>query len=270
MTRRIVSGLALAAMTLLVLGLNHTADAQGNQWGTVKGKITWGSADIPKQQPIAAVANSPDKMACLKDGHEVVDEKWVVNPKNKGLKWAFVWLANEDVKSKAPLPIHPSLKAPKTDKVVMDQPLCAFLPHAIALRQGQVLVAKNSAAISHNFKWTGNPSTPNAGANVLIAPGGAIDIKDLVADRFPVQIECNIHPWMRGWVRIYDHPYYAVTDADGAFELKDAPAGAYRLIVWHGSGGWLGGAAGKNGQVINIKAGGTLDLGGLDYPPPPE
>jgi hypothetical protein len=267
MISRLASALALGGLALLVLGLARPVDAQGNQWGNIKGRITWGGKDIPKQQPIAAVNTSPDKAACHKDGNVVVDEKWVVNPKNKGLRWTFVWLANEDVKNKD-LPIHPSLKAPKADKVVMDQPLCAFAPHAIVLREGQVLVAKNSAAVSHNFKWTGNPTTANAGNNVLIAPGNAFDIKGLVADRLPIKIECNIHPWMNGWVRVFDHPYYALTDADGAFEFKDAPAGTYRLIVWHGSGGWLGGAAGKNGKVINIKAGGTLDLGSLDYPPP--
>jgi hypothetical protein len=270
MKRGIVLGLGLAGLTVMILGLSYSVNAQGNQWGTVRGRITWGGQEIPKQLPIAAVAASTDKAACLKDGHVVVDEKWVVNPKNKGLRWTFVWLAHEDVKNKAPLPIHPDLMALKINKIVMDQPMCAFAPHAVALREGQVLVAKNSAGISHNFKWTGNPTTANAGNNVLIAPGNAIDIKGLVADRLPVKIECNIHPWMNGWVRIFNHPYYAVTDADGAFEFKDAPAGAYRLIVWHGSGGWRGGAAGKNGQVINIKAGGTLDLGNLDYPPPAE
>ena len=268
MTRRIMLGFGIFTLILMPAGF---ADAQGGQWGTVKGRITWGGPDIPKQLPVAAVANSPDKMACMKDGHVVLDEKWVVNPKNKGLKWTFVWLANENVKNKEPLPTHPDLKALKQEKVVMDEPLCAFLPHAIALREGQVLVAKNSATISHNFKWTGNPTTANAGNNVLIAPGNAIDIKGLVADeRWPVKIECNIHPWMNGWVRIFNHPYYAVTDADGAFEFKNAPAGTYRLMVYHGSGGWLGGAAGRTGRLITIKPGGTLDLGSLAYPPPPE
>ena len=252
-----------------MFGLSHSADAQGNnQGGTVKGKITWaGKGALPIQMPIAAVAGSPDKMACQMGGNVVMDEQWVVNPKNKGLRWTFVWLANQNPKDKAALPIHPDLKAIKAPKVVMDQPLCAFLPHATALREGQVLVAKNSAGISHNFKWTGNPTTANVGANVLIAPGNAIDIKDLVADRLPIKIECNIHPWMNGWVRVFDHPYYAVTDENGAFEFKNAPAGDYSLVVWHGSGGWRGGAAGKNGQAINIKAGGTTDLGDLGYAP---
>lgn len=269
MTRVFAVGLGMAAVTVMLLGFYQPAGAQGTQWGDVKGKITWGGKDIPKQQPITSVAASQDKAACLKDGNVVVDEKWVVNPKNKGLKWTFVWLAHEDVKSKAPMPIHPDLKLPKVDKVVLDQPLCAFIPHAIGLREGQVLVGKNSAGIAHNLKWTGNPTKgANAGGNILIAPGGSIDIKGLEADRLPVKIECNIHPWMNGWVRIFDHPYFAVTDADGAFEFKNAPAGTYRVIVWHGTGGWRGGAAGKTGQVITIKSGGTLDLGNLDYPPP--
>jgi hypothetical protein len=266
MKQFVVLAAALAAVTLILFGPGSAAHAQ--QWGNVKGTITWAGKDIPKQLPIAAVNNHADKMACHKDGNVVVDEKWVVNPKNKGLKSAFVWLINEDVKNKAPLPIHPNLAAPKETKVVIDQPLCAFVPHALALREGQVLVAKNSAAVAHNVKWTGRDGTPNAGGNVLVAPGGTFEIKGLVADRLPVKIECNVHPWMNGWVRIFDHPYYAVTDANGAFELKNAPAGTYRLIVWHGSGGWRGGAAGRNGQVITIKANGTLDLGNLDYPPP--
>src|SRR5947209_12257741 len=151
--KRIFIGPVLATLTVMGMGAYQGAWAQG--WGTVKGTIVWGGKDIPKQAPIAAVAASQDRAACMKDGHMVVDEKWVVNPKNKGLEWTFVWLANEDVTSKAPLPIHPNLKAPKVDKVIMDQPLCAFLPHALALREGQVLVAKNTAGIAHNFKWTG-------------------------------------------------------------------------------------------------------------------
>ena len=74
MKRGIAPGLGLAALTVVILGWNYTADAQGNQWGNVKGRIVWGGKDIPKQQPIAAVANSPDKASCLMDGHVVVDD----------------------------------------------------------------------------------------------------------------------------------------------------------------------------------------------------
>jgi hypothetical protein len=59
-----------------------------------------------------------------------------------------------------------------------------------------------------------------------------------------------------------------VTDDDGRFIIKDAPAGEFRIKIWHGSGGWLGGAKGKDGQPITIKAG-KNDLPPLAYPPPP-
>ena len=109
----------------------------------------------------------------------------------------------------------------------------------------------------------------NPGGNVLLPPNTEKEIDDLKADRFPVSVECNIHPWMNGWVRVFNHPYFAVTDENGGFEFKDAPAGNWQLMIWHGSGGWLGGAKGKNGQPITIKAGGTTDLGSLVYVPPP-
>lgn len=269
MKRSIVALCGVAASALVLFGVVAGLDAQTGQWGTVKGRILWGGKDLPERKEIEAVNKNPDKAACCKDG-PVLDEVWVVNKKNKGLKWTFVWLANDDPKSTKPLPIHPSLKDVKQKEVVMDQPACMFVPHALGMREGQVLIAKNSASIAHNYKWTGAPTTPNEGGNVLIAPNGQVVLKDFVAHRLPIKIECNIHPWMNGWVRVFNHPYFAVTDADGNFEFKDAPAGKYRLMVWHGSGGWRGGAKGKDGTPITIKSGGVTDLGSLDYPPPAE
>jgi len=257
------TGLALATLTALLLTSLLSAQPEG--WGTIKGQVVWpAGTEVPKRTPIAAINQNADAGHCLSKG-AVLDEEWVVNPKNRGIRWIFVWLANEDPKNKAPLPISPKLKELKDTKVVIDQPICQFIPHAIAMRQGQVLVAKNSAPIPHNFKWTGNQLVPgNAGGNQLMPPGSELPIKDLKADRLPIQIECNIHPWMKGWVRVFDHPYFAVTDEDGNFEFKDAPAGKYRLMVW-GSQGYLGGAAGKNGQPIEIKADGSTDLGKLEW-----
>jgi hypothetical protein len=258
--------LALPAGLALALALAPAvAKAQGPAgWGTVKGRITWGGKDLPEQKPLADVLKSTDKNHCLSKG-PILDEEWVVNPKNKGIRWAFVWLIDNN-DPKAPLPIHPSLQAIKQKEVVMDQPCCKFVPHALGMRQGQILVAKNSAPVPHNYKWTGNP-IEGIGGNVLIPPNQSFAIKKLKADRLPIQINCNIHSWMRGWVRVFNHPYFAVTDENGAFELPDAPAGMYRLVVWHGSAGWLGGAKGKNGTQINIKAGGVTDPGNLSFNP---
>ena len=91
------------------------------------------------------------------------------------------------------LPIHPSLQDVKEKKVTLDQPMCAFVPHCLAIREGQDLEVKNSAPIPHNVNWSGNP-IKNPGGNILIPAGGAFVIQNLKADRFPLMVSCNIHP----------------------------------------------------------------------------
>jgi hypothetical protein len=59
-------------------------------------------------------------------------------------------------------------------------------------------------------------------------------------------------------VRVFDHPYFAVTDADGKFEIKDAPAGKYNVVMWQEGVGWVNG--GKAGKTIEIPAGGTVEV----------
>jgi hypothetical protein len=68
---------------------------------------------------------------------------------------------------------------------------------------------------------------------------------------------------MEGRVAVFDHPYFAITDEHGKFEIKDAPAGKFRIVAYQEKIGWRGGAKGKKGQEITIKAGGVTDLGDL-------
>lgn len=253
-----VFGLTFAVLLAALICVCQPAGAQNGDWGTVKGQIVW-QGDLPKALPIDT-KDSKDAPHCLDMGKPPMSDDWVVNPKNKGIRWTFVWLAPA---TGAALAVHPSLKDLKDKEVVMDQPLCMFIPHSIAIREGQVLHAKNTSQIAHNYKWTGNPFT-NPGGNVLIPSGGQHTIDNLKTDRLPVIIQCNIHPWMKAWVRVFNHPYFAVTDENGNFEIKDAPTGNCNLIVWHGTGGWRGGAAGKTGTPITIKTG-SNDVGALPF-----
>jgi hypothetical protein len=86
-------------------------------------------------------------------------------------------------------------------------------------------------------------------------------------NRFPHTLCCNIHPWMNARVGVFDHPYFAVTDERGAFEIRLAPKGAWRLKVWHEKVGWRGGAEGKDGQKIEVRDQRVTDLGDLDLKP---
>jgi hypothetical protein len=221
------------------------AAAPAQAWGTIKGKVTW-AGDAPKPEEVNV---DTDKDHCLSKG-PIVKETFVVNPKNKGVANVFVWLAPADKDAK--LPVHPSLKAVPDKVVVIDQPCCKFEPHAVAMREGQTIEAKNTSPKPHNFKWSGHP-LKNVGGNQIIPPGGKLLISDLKADRLPISLNCDVHKWMNGYVRVFDHPYFAVTDKDGNFTIKDAPAGNWRLISWQEGVGWVDG--GKEGTPITIAAG---------------
>jgi hypothetical protein len=236
--------------------------ADGAQhWADVKGQIVWPAGPIPAR-PLLAV--NVDVKHCQSRGPLRSEEK-VVNPRNHGLRWVIVWLAPEKGRK---LPVHPDLVKIKQKEVKLDQPCCMFEPHVLALRDGQALLAKNSSPVAHNVNVTGRPDI-NPGVNFLLPAGGSKAVKGLVADRFPIVVKCNIHPWMTGYIRVFDHPYFAVTDEDGTFRIKKAPAGKYRLMIWHETG-WLGGAAGRNGREIEIKPDGTTDLGKIEWVEPKE
>jgi hypothetical protein len=88
--------------------------------------------------------------------------------------------------------------------------------------------------------------------NVLLGAKMAHTSKPLAANTSPDSFGSTIHDWMRGYVRVFDHPYFAVTDANGRFEIKDAPAGNWRLVVWQESVGFRGAAPGRLGTKLAI------------------
>ncbi len=248
--------LAAGAMTLFAAG---AVRAEG--WGTIKGQVVWAGDKVPERAPVKV---DKDQNACMKNG-PLLDDKLVVNPKNKGVRWVAVYLMNKDG-FKKPIPIHPALKEIKKKLVEVDQPCCQFEPHVLAVREEQTLVFKNSATISHNVKVDPVPSL-----NQIVPPGKELKVENLQARNLPLQIACNIHPWMSAKVFVLSHPYFAVTDEDGNFEIKDAPAGDFRLVVWQEAVGWVvaeDGGKGKDGKKITIKAGETTDLGKIPMNPP--
>lgn len=237
--------------------------AADGKWVTIKGRVVWDDANgaVPQRKPIQA---TKDQEVCAKD-KEFLTEDWVVNPKNKGIQHVVVWLAPEPpagggkLKDLPPFDkndINPAVLKAMKPSVEIDQPCCRFIPHVVVAQEGQKMVIKNSAPVPHNAKWA---SRSNGEINPLIPGGGQFNVQDpLVAERFPITVECSIHPWMKAYVWVFKHPYFAVTDADGNFEIKDAPVlnGKLRLVMWH-----EGGVAGdwRLGESVEVKPG-TTDL----------
>lgn len=113
---------------------------------------------------------------------------------------------------------------------VLDQKGCLYMPRVIGLRVGQTLVVRNTDAFLHNVHALPKFSRSfNVGMNQ-----GAPEIRrTFESPEVMVPIRCDVHPWMRAYVGVLPHPYFAVTSADGAFEIKNVPPGRYTLEVWH-------------------------------------
>lgn len=240
--RFLAAAAALAAVS--------AASAGAADWATVKGQVLFpADKELPKRDPLNV---TQDKDHCLSKGN-ILDESVIVNPKNRGVKNVVVWLRpdDEDPKAKfAPAQIHPDDAKRKPAEVTIDQPCCMFVERVTTARPGDTLVVKNSAPVAHNFFWS---SGSNGEYNVTVPKMEKWTMPEkIAAESPPIQYKCTIHGWMTGYVRVFDHPYYAVTDADGKFEIKNAPAGKFKIVYWH-ENGFKGGAKGRFGEEIEIK-----------------
>jgi plastocyanin len=119
---------------------------------------------------------------------------------------------------------------PPQDAVVIDQKGCSFGPRVQGIRVGQTFKVTNSDPLTHNI----HPMPElNRDWNQSQSPGADPLIRKFTQPEVMIRVKCNIHSWMRAWVGVVSHPYFAVTGADGAFQLRDVPPGAYTIEVWH-------------------------------------
>lgn len=114
--------------------------------------------------------------------------------------------------------------------VQTDQKQCVFVPRVVVVPAGGTVEFLNSDRLLHNLH---SASADNPTFNRTQPKGRTIPI----AFRRPeiIRIDCDLHPWMRAWVVVAEHPFYAVTNDRGEFTLENVPPGAYTLQVWHES-----------------------------------
>ena len=106
---------------------------------------------------------------------------------------------------------------------------CMYEPHIIALRTGQTLEIKNEDQATHNVLAM---PEQNPKWNRSETPGAAPIEETFAAPELAIPVRCNVHPWMKSYVFVFSHPYYAVTGKDGQFELKNLPPGTYTIEAW--------------------------------------
>ena len=247
---------AFAGLTALSAAVLSPSRAADGEWVTIKGQVVMTSAGEPKK-----IEPTADKDHCLKDG-PLVSSDVLVNPKSKGVKNVVVWVRPDSTDRKEKFPaskIHPDLVKVAPKAHVIDQPCCQFLPRIVAARVGDTLEVKNSAPVAHNINYSAEAES----FNVTLQSGGSKKLdKPFEAQTSPIIFKCDIHPWMQGRVRVFDHPYFAVTDDDGKFEIKNVPAGNWRLVYWH-EGGFHKGKEGLLGFPVEAK-GATTEVKPVD------
>ena len=112
----------------------------------------------------------------------------------------------------------------------LDQKGCLYTPHVLALQTRQMLKVSNSDPTTHNV----HPLPKVNREWNKSQPGGASDIEYKFArQEIMLPVKCNIHPWMRSYISVVDHPFFAVSGADGSFEIKGLPPGTYTIEAKH-------------------------------------
>ena len=192
----------------IVLAL--VAPAAGEPAGSVTGTVTLaGAPPVRPQLPV-----QKNREVC---GEMVADDRLVMDPSG-GVRYAVVTVDG----------LQGGTKPQRDATRVLDNHACHFVPHVQTAEVGQWLELHNGDPVLHNAdarigqETIFNVALPrdHRTRRPLARPG-------LVA------ITCDAHPWMSAFVAVTDHPYHTVTDASGTYEIRDLPAGTYRVRVWH-------------------------------------
>lgn len=184
--------------------------------GILKGAIRF-QGRKPARKPID-MSGDP---ACVEAHHtKAYDESLLVNP-NGTLANVFIYVKQGLEGKKFELPAAP---------VTIDQRGCWFRPRIIGIQTGQTLQVTNSDPVTHNI----HPLAQiNREWNHSQGQGDEPLARKFLKPEIMIRVKCNIHSWMRAYIGVLDHPYFAVTGADGSYEIKNLPPGDYVLEAWH-------------------------------------
>jgi hypothetical protein len=185
--------------------------------GTITGDVTF--VDSPPK--IAPVKITKDQDYC---GETLPDESYLVDA-NGGLKNVVVFLETA----------QPAIPADPQKLNVIENSGCRYAPRVLAMQKGERLRVKNNDPKLHIPHSYLNEKT----VFMLSLPfkNTVLEATQKIRDAGILKLVCDTHPWMLGFVHVFDHPFFAVTDDKGAFSIPNVPAGTYTLKAWHEDAG---------------------------------
>ena len=229
--------------------------ATGQEWANLSGRFVYDG-----DPPVAAKINvNKDPDVCGKFG--LKNENIVVGP-GGGLASVAIWVRSKKVK------VHPDYQKSADSVITFDNKNCRFAPRIQAVRTGQTFRVLNSDTVAHNSQGL---CRANPQFNVNLPAGGKHDVVFKKSERLPVPISCSIHPWMKGYLVIQEHPYMAVSSEDGKFSIANLPAGTeLEFQVWQEASGYVSDVKSggkklpwKRGRFKKKLSPGNNDLGDL-------
>ena len=197
---------SIAGGLLFVCGAS--ASATGNVTGVVRLE-----GPVPKPAPLPV---TKDATTCGRD----VPNEAVTAGKRGELSNVVVFVRD----------VHFEGKPAPTPGAALDQKKCRYAPHVQAITVGTPLTVMNNDAILHNVH--ANESAVTVFNVAMPIKGQKVPIPMKKPGLMKLQCDAG-HTWMNGWIYVFEHPYFAVTDGAGAFTIKDVPPGEHLLELWH-------------------------------------
>lgn len=209
----------MAALSFALLLVNHQPINAGNtsltSGSTVRGTVKF-QGTVTKGKMINMAADP----SCVKQHSSPVLAEEVITD-SKGDVQNVVVFVSDGLGDRA--------FDPPSQPVEMKQKGCMYEPHVLALQTNQPLEVTNDDPTTHNIHPL---PTNNREWNRAEIPGSKIE-EGFSRPEIAIPVKCNVHPWMRGYVAVFKHPYFAVTPKDGSFAIGNLPPGTYTIQAWH-------------------------------------
>jgi len=170
----------------------------------------------PPPPPRVTRGSTPE---CQKNAQPPRESSVLTGPAGE-IAEAFVWIREGLPEGDYPVPAEP---------VVIDQRGCEYIPHVVGVRAGQPVAFRNDDDALHNVHALGRGSNQ---FNFGMPLAGMETKRTFPLPQVMVAIGCDVHPWMRAYAGVVQHPFFAVTGPDGRYALQGLPAGSYTVEAW--------------------------------------